>query len=537
MLALKGPECGAVSPKDSALLFVDPPATPGTRHRTLLNSNEPPEESELPFIQSVVSQADARLAGLDEEIAGLNKETASLQGQLKQLKEDRVSVSSYRERNHAILSPLRRLPLEVLGEIFSWTLPLPKEEWGRDKLDLTDSPWVLTHISRHWRAASISTPSLWSKVAIHYRETPDPSSAYPMSVVDAHIRRSQKLKIHFYACETVDSRPQIQMFELLSLHAARWEEFSVAITPALVPLLAHLQGRLPSLRRLWINWEGPESETGVHSIGAYQMAPSLVDLGVYSENCFVLNSLPAHQLTRCELDGPWEIQRGILEQASNLVEAHISIAFDAELQTEDVIDLVHLRRLYVSNSRVLDCLRAPALGGIAIWVDEYNILEIQQLLAFIDRSTCLLRSLCIKGAPDARTTIIVLRRVPSITELSIVLHDLETMMEIDTLMATLTVSPSYPPLAPQPNSLSFGCTDECLLYVEYELYLRMLKSRWETEGCALKRASLATESAAPNPSTLLGLRALQRDGLDLLLLQGMDAWYEMLLWNYATSWN
>ncbi|KAJ7312757.1 hypothetical protein DFH08DRAFT_821917 [Mycena albidolilacea] len=42
----------------------------GTR---LLNSNQPPEESELTFVQSVVLQADASLACLDEEMTELQE--------------------------------------------------------------------------------------------------------------------------------------------------------------------------------------------------------------------------------------------------------------------------------------------------------------------------------------------------------------------------------------------------------------------------------------------------------------------------------
>ncbi|KAJ7663897.1 hypothetical protein DFH06DRAFT_1188829 [Mycena polygramma] len=199
MLAFKCPECGGLAPKDSAALCIS--ATPGTRHHILLHGNEPPEESELPVIQSALSQADACLADLDEEIA-------RLQDRLKQLEEERVSISSYRLRNRNVLSPLRRMPPEVLGKIFLRSLPV-KPGWS---LNLAASPWVLTHVNRRWRAVSLSTPSLWSRVTINYYGKAR-DLAHALALAEAQIQRSQNLKIHFHASGKFDSRPQIQMFQ------------------------------------------------------------------------------------------------------------------------------------------------------------------------------------------------------------------------------------------------------------------------------------------------------------------------------------
>ncbi|KAJ6580700.1 hypothetical protein B0H19DRAFT_483800, partial [Mycena capillaripes] len=60
------------------------------------------------------------------------------------------------------------MPPEVLGEIFSWTLPSVDECLEREQFPMTDSPWLLTHIDRCWRAVAVSTPSLWSLVALSY---------------------------------------------------------------------------------------------------------------------------------------------------------------------------------------------------------------------------------------------------------------------------------------------------------------------------------------------------------------------------------
>ena len=176
-----------------------------------------------------------------------------------------MSLSSYRTRNKAILSPLRRVPPEVLGEIFSWTLPSLNEEWARGRSDTSESPWMLAQISSYWRVISLSTSSLWSLVAIDYSENLHtlPPTYYSLALVEAQIQRAQKLKIHFHGCETADSPTQIQMFQLLSQHSSRWEELSIGLTTTVTPLLAALRDRIPSLRRLWVQWTCREGQVGV----------------------------------------------------------------------------------------------------------------------------------------------------------------------------------------------------------------------------------------------------------------------------------
>ncbi|KAJ7302964.1 hypothetical protein DFH08DRAFT_794099, partial [Mycena albidolilacea] len=133
-----------------------------TRHYALLDTNEPLDDPELALIHSVISDADARLACLDDEIS-------TLEEKLQQLEEEHASLSHHRTRKKAILSPLSRMPSEVLGEIFMLTLPSVMADLG-PKDYLVGSPWVLPHISSRWRATSLSTPSLWSRIALNYSQ-------------------------------------------------------------------------------------------------------------------------------------------------------------------------------------------------------------------------------------------------------------------------------------------------------------------------------------------------------------------------------
>ncbi|KAJ7692103.1 hypothetical protein B0H17DRAFT_1010681, partial [Mycena rosella] len=127
------------------------------RHHKLLATNEPPIGFELPYIKSIVSNTSARLVCLEKNISQRKDPVA-------QLEEERTSLSSYYFQNLAILSPLRRMPPEMLCEIFSQTLPSVSEAMEYERWDVKHSPWVLTHVSSRWRAVALATPSLWSQV-------------------------------------------------------------------------------------------------------------------------------------------------------------------------------------------------------------------------------------------------------------------------------------------------------------------------------------------------------------------------------------
>ncbi|KAJ7231057.1 hypothetical protein B0H12DRAFT_973531, partial [Mycena haematopus] len=171
--------------------------------------------SELPIFRSVISKTTARLASLEDEIY-------KVQEKLKHLEDERASLSSHHAQHKGILSPLRRMPTELLSEIFSSTLPSMREIWNNREHYMDNSSWVLSQVSSRWRMVSLSTPSLWSSIAINYNNT---SIRHPAAPIEAQLQRANKLKIHFHTRKATD--PQIQMFHLLSKHSARWEELSL----------------------------------------------------------------------------------------------------------------------------------------------------------------------------------------------------------------------------------------------------------------------------------------------------------------------
>ncbi|KAJ7467774.1 hypothetical protein B0H11DRAFT_47263 [Mycena galericulata] len=507
-------DVGAAYPKRVDAPEVTVASQPGSRHHTLLHSNMPPELSEVPFIQSTIANTDAYLTRLRLGDAGI-----------QQLEEEHASLSTYLAQNKAILSPLRRMPPEILAEIFVWTLPSFADASLRDVFNINDSPWVLTHISSHWRAVSISTPALWSLITINY----DEERVYPLAAIQAQIHRAQSLKIHFYPSDNcLPDGPQMEMFALLAENALRWEELSMGVNRAMLPHLTVLRHRVPLLRRLWLEWND-EDPVLIDSVECFIDAPSLIVVGVYEEYPSVSIPMPTHQLTRYQLGGSMEMHLRILRLAINLVEACVEIPPNTEAALPQMVEHLSLRRLFVSDAAILDYIKAPALEEIALWASGNDSAHNSaHLLPFQDRSSCSLRRLCLRGKPNSDDINRISLKLPSIVEL-VMIHvgsPTDENVLMNTSMSTFTVFDltGHIPLAPHLRHISFAY--EGGGRVDYEQYVEMLQSRRKAPTCALQSAALLLgdpDGTGPDPEALSKLDNLRKGGLDLLLLTGSEA--------------
>ncbi|KAJ6565875.1 hypothetical protein DFH09DRAFT_984160, partial [Mycena vulgaris] len=117
----------------------------------LLTGNDVPEPSEISSVLRVISDCQARLDVLDFQIE-------SLQTILAQLSSERNETADCLRQSRAIVSPVRRVPPEILCEIFALTLP-----WDRRVSERTahQPPWRLGHVCAPWRQAAIAYPALW----------------------------------------------------------------------------------------------------------------------------------------------------------------------------------------------------------------------------------------------------------------------------------------------------------------------------------------------------------------------------------------
>ncbi|KAJ6501880.1 hypothetical protein C8R45DRAFT_1091808 [Mycena sanguinolenta] len=139
------------------------PPVPPNDLADLLRSSAPINGVEFSHTTAYIDELRSQVGMLDTAIASLQLRRSELQQSIKTHK--------------AILSPIRRLPPEIIGEIFSLVVHATFCVHVRPPVT-EHAPWVFTRVCRHWSAVALATPALWSTIFVdldrvgHGRELP-----------------------------------------------------------------------------------------------------------------------------------------------------------------------------------------------------------------------------------------------------------------------------------------------------------------------------------------------------------------------------
>ncbi|KAL0572088.1 hypothetical protein V5O48_009882 [Marasmius crinis-equi] len=117
----------------------------------VFDTNYAPTSEELNEIYSLLHEPELRARHLAQEISKLQAELDEVQ--------------YFIDRHRPLLSPVRRLPADILGEIFVHTLPT--NSYNVAGRTLKDAPLLLTTICHSWREIALKTPRLWNRIHIY----------------------------------------------------------------------------------------------------------------------------------------------------------------------------------------------------------------------------------------------------------------------------------------------------------------------------------------------------------------------------------
>ncbi|KAJ6601018.1 hypothetical protein DFH09DRAFT_1126505 [Mycena vulgaris] len=440
--------CG-FSPGSIQVAYPDLPALP----QHLLTTNNPPSDAEAAGIRDIIDDAHSRISNLDASLAMLD-------GMLEKLRRTRTDAIEHLHRSSSLIS-IRCLPDDVLGEIFSHTVP--DTQPGQSILDR--SPWVLGRVCSRWRAVGLSLSALWSIV----------DCSLPPFIVRAHLERSKArgLTVQLTRFDS-DTESIASVVECSS----RWETVDLeGLYVHASPLLARVHGKLPMLRELKYQHSlGVGSSRGP---GAFQIAPKLSSVTVTGRASL---QLPWSQITSLrqsisKIDG-----LNHLASIRNLVELSLtgdipttlSSARSRGLRESSIAELPCLRVLFIDDGEFLDFLVLPMLEDI--WISR----KATPLASLIDRSSCRLRKFSILEYFSSQGVLYILDRTPALLEMRLLISD-----DVDSLIAHLTIPHDadnhFRPPCPELHSIS--------LYIlnprpDCDLLGEMIESRTNRPICA-----------------------------------------------------
>ncbi|KAF7357892.1 hypothetical protein MVEN_00835500 [Mycena venus] len=232
-----------------------------------LRTNYCPRDEELAQIKALLSEPSQRLKHLDDEIA-------VLQRALDKLSEERDALSAYVKAHKALMSPIRRLPLDILEHIFVACLPTHRN----CVMSAKEAPVILGRICSSWRNISLTTPRLWCRLHIVEPPPPEPANSLSTSsrrllqleakvtqrleVANTWLRRSGQCPLSISLESNPDppspgasvspARPDLFMTALVQV-ASRWQNIRLATQPSALETLSRLtEDDVPLLKQLEI---------------------------------------------------------------------------------------------------------------------------------------------------------------------------------------------------------------------------------------------------------------------------------------------
>ncbi|KAJ6520522.1 hypothetical protein C8R45DRAFT_955483 [Mycena sanguinolenta] len=451
-----------------------------------------PDSMETAAIQEFLRDTDAEIVSKEEEIHRLHCEVAELRHRSEQYK--------------AIIAPIRRIPPEIMAEIFHALTAIEagpsRSSYLYDFVDdasflamadnLTrpgryNAPLIFCQVSRQWRAIALSTPRLWNCISLDCTDR-----RTSIFLCDMWLKRSGSLplSIRLYrrwsgnAQQVVDYCQDLLMTILP--YAARWRLIDIEKVPAAScdVLYDHLPDSFPELEALFIHCDSSDVLSSTAWAGL-RNAPKLRllhfrDIDVDTRAAKWL-AFPWSQLTHIDVErcSTYDCLQ-ILCEASTVVACRFWIERSSPVEHAPVFHstLQTLRiRFYVPHDIPLG-LTCPRLSTLAIWMESPEHTP-RDLAALTARSGATIENFSLEGSNlDDIQFMACLANMPRLRDLKIEELEIDGVPPqfTDEVWESLTWRPSASPLVPNLESLdldggrAFG----------HKALVRMLDSRVRT---------------------------------------------------------
>ncbi|KAJ7633460.1 hypothetical protein DFH06DRAFT_692595 [Mycena polygramma] len=423
---------------------------------------------------------------------------------------------------------VHKLPVELLGEIFAWSLG----DWGQmadEPSALVLDPLTISHVCGHWRSVSLSIPMLWATLWI------DRPRAAHLSMAQLWIQRSRTCPLSINLRQTdpksclsfptsTEHELTDDIFLLLLPHLRRWQTIDFMFkTDAQISLACLPADELVALEHVSVHTDSWDTTNAESLQSVLYSRPSIRSVHLMAASS--QRDVPWKQLTHLEVDAECTIETclGILSSCSALSSARITCSAQPDWaptpfnHPELYLTLPSLVDLSIKASRIdlapfLDRLTLPALRSLAL---EYchvprEMPDPHSLHALLERSSCALGAFSLHETtriPDDKRHIAFLQG-PHLASLT----DLELKVDMtDDIVKLLTLTAETAPHLPQLTDIALR--DYRGDHISDEVLVGMLSSRLAPDA-TLRSAELQLRLAS-HAKFVLPVDECRRNDLEL----------------------
>ncbi|KAF9474118.1 hypothetical protein BDN70DRAFT_997256 [Pholiota conissans] len=347
----------------------------------LIDTNYVPTDEEVLQIQEYLSEPLQDLKSIEDKVTAAELHLQNLRREQAKLVQ---GIDKYRR----LISPVRRLPADILREIFLSCLP----EDRNPTMSCDEAPMLLTRICSVWRSIAMSTPRLWAALHIPvpksgpvFEASYDPTTGARRlitSVVDARLeavvgwmQRSGTLPLSFSLAE-IDVYPPTNhaktFLKCIAEQRSRWKNIAlVCAGSSLTDFRKIPPSDVPLLQLLSIRVSRPEFAANTEEL-KWKDSPIFSAAGITSLSlCFLdtpLFGFPFSwsQLTHFGLEADrWNTTAdtsvddltSILENCPNLVSCQLRLGHGSNPQHRVVFPPISLPRL--ESMKIYDAVQIP----------------------------------------------------------------------------------------------------------------------------------------------------------------------------------
>ncbi|THU77203.1 hypothetical protein K435DRAFT_878147 [Dendrothele bispora CBS 962.96] len=388
----------------ASITTFDPSVIRSQAFRDLENNNELPRNPS--FLEADFRTAISYLAVLDSKIHECQKD-------LQNLLKERERIDEISRHYRTVLNPVRRIPREVLMEIFRHFVGFDEEKLEQERppksLDTKQGPWVIGKVCKEWRATINTESSLWRFVGMDL-DSLSRISKKELSRLEylliTQLNRSKFQPLHLYlTMEQAEPSFDHPILACLLSHCSRWTSLRIrAPYRVFQSTFSFISGNLFSLKLLMLavvgqshQWQLSELPPDL-SIAFPNRACALETVHVFTPSIvkFVLPwSTVKNIIFRDRAESPEGIE-DILRNACSLRACEIDYSYSEPLPQHLSLATLSVLCLHGSGTHHLfDSLTLPNLRALSIrvpflhgWIDHFQ--------SFVQRSECNLDTLSLR---------------------------------------------------------------------------------------------------------------------------------------------